>query len=75
MRNGSLGKVLCILLMVVLVMSVGVTSAATKTITLRFAVFGQQDIDYFQNKVDLAKAYQKVKPNVKIELEIIKDSG
>ena len=75
MRNRSLRKVLGILLVVVLVMSMGVTFAAPKTVTLRFAIFGQQDIDYFTNKVDLVKAYQKVKPNVKIELEIIKDSG
>ncbi|MCL6590097.1 MAG: extracellular solute-binding protein [Firmicutes bacterium] len=75
MRNRSLSKVLCILLAVVLALGTGATFAAPKTVTLRFAIFGQQDIDYFQNKVDLAKAYQKVKPNVKIELEILKDSA
>jgi ABC-type sugar transport system, periplasmic component len=64
----------CILLVLVMILSVS-CFAASKQVTLRYAIFAQQDIDYFTNKVDIAKAYKKVNPNVNIELEILKDSA
>lgn len=75
MKKVRLSGVLLVLPALLLVMSLATVSAKEKNITLRYAIFAQQDVDYFTNKVDLAKAYKKVKPNVTIELEILKDSG
>lgn len=69
MRKSLLG-----LLILVLALST-VVSAKSKNITLRWVIFAQQDIDYFTNKNNLAKAYKKYRSNVNIELELVKDSG
>jgi raffinose/stachyose/melibiose transport system substrate-binding protein len=74
MKQKMLRRGIDILLAMVMILSTSCL-AASKPVTLRFALFAQQDIDYFTNKVDLAKAYKKANPNVNIELEILKDSS
>jgi raffinose/stachyose/melibiose transport system substrate-binding protein len=43
--------------------------AKEKSKIIRFATWSLQDVDYFNNKLDLAKTYKKFKPNVTIEIE------
>ncbi|HBE77076.1 MAG TPA: hypothetical protein DDW65_04745 [Firmicutes bacterium] len=49
-------------------------SGAEKTVVLRMNS-GQPDLEYFTNINNLNRAYQKVKPNVRIELETFKNDG
>ncbi|HEX3043429.1 MAG TPA: extracellular solute-binding protein [Bacillota bacterium] len=72
MRRFSGGSVVLLVLMMV-VSGFSLVSAA-KTVTLRMPIYAQQDIDYF-SKSDLVKKYQKLKPGVTIELEIMKDNA
>jgi raffinose/stachyose/melibiose transport system substrate-binding protein len=73
MRRHS-GVFAVLLILVLAVSALSPATSAAKNITLRMPIYAQQDIDYFA-KSDLVKKYQKIKPGVIIELEIMKDNA
>lgn len=48
--------------------------ASDKPVTLKYPVYSDGDYEYFTNKGNLVEAYKKVRPNVTIEIERIKNS-
>lgn len=75
MKNRILRKSSIVLFIVMLIFCLALAvNGAGKTVVLRMNS-GQPDLEYFTNINNLNRAYQKVKPYVRIELENFKNDG